>query len=674
MSPRPGATPPEKLTWENVECVPVIHGRLAFALEVRRRLLSQRYAAVALELPEFVAGPFQRAVEALPVISAILYRQEPLFLESESPWFTLSVQPADAVSEAVRIALRERVALHWVDAEIEGYEASPIQLPDPYALLSLGIQSYYDAVRPYAGFRLVADPKLDEVRERHMAARLAELSKRSEGPVLFICGLAHWAGIRQYLEAGTGEFAEEAIEVPEEQLQLVHPGPRSLPLLMGELPYTVALYERNRAALFAEAFHFPKTLTQLLLRARDLLRERDPGSLEIPEVGRLRTLLSYVRKLTVRSGRLMPDSYTLAVASKGVVGNDFGLAVLEVAHDYPYQRGERDDPTSLAEEFDLPSSGDPDRVESVEFGGSGGCESTESSSPTREREEAELDPPEVTEFGPDHYDDGHGARRLVQRVGTTAFQVGNLTFERRPDSQQRRIYTQSWSDYYQCSWPPEDLIIENFRDYVGKRALSLARVGTTRVEPFETSLLDGIDIRATMRDVLERRIFVREEPRIPGAVGALVIIFEEDDFGEKFPWRTTWMAEHQNESTLAFYATDFKQDILGPGVARAHYGGCLLIFPPKPIPDLWEDLRFERARTPAERLLLAAIYWAEDHYVVYLAKKPPRPELRTEANRRGKHILYLPVSTFSLSTLERLRRFHVLNGQHIRSYAHKFIR
>lgn len=262
---------------------------------------------------------------------------------------------------------------------------------------------------------------------------------------------------------------------------------------------------------------------------------------------------------------------------------------------------------------------------------------------------------------------------MRNRTPGTDFRFGRLKLERRPDPSLRREWRTHWDETVQCSWPPEDIVIENFRDYVGKRALSLARVGLERVEPFTSSFLDGIAIRETMRDIVERRVHVREERRLPGAVGALVLIFEEDDFGDRYPWRTTWMAEHHNESTLAFYATDYMQGMVGPGIARAHYGGCMLVYPPRLVPDVWDDLRFERAKTPSERLLLAAIYWTEEHYVVHVAARRASEEVRDEARRRGRHILHLPLSTFSSNTLERLRRVHVLNGHQVRTWAHRFI-
>ena len=100
----------------------------------------------------------------------------------------------------------------------------------------------------------------------------------------------------------------------------------------------------------------------------------------------------------------------------------------------------------------------------------------------------------------------------------------------------------------------------------------------------------------------------------------------------------------------------------------------MLVFPPRVIPDVWDDLRFERARTPSERLLLAATYWTQDHFIVHVAARRASDECRAEARSRGRHIIHLPLSTFNSTTLERLRRVHVLNGHSVRTWAHRFIR
>ena len=652
------------LSWKNVHCVPVIHGRLAFAIEVRRVLLSRTVAAIAVELPPSLRGAIEEAVLELPRISVVVYRHRPQFLDPEPVWNYVPIQPGDAIVESIRVAQRERVPVAYVDAEVDEVHGGGVVMPDPHMIRTLGLERYVEACTALIP---VASPG-DDLRERHMAAKLSQLRRVIDGDILFVCGIAHWPRIRQILESDGGAI-HPGTPIPEELVSVHVAHPRSVPHLFGEIPYLVGRYEQHRAGFELDEFEPISPLKELLLTTRRVHEREDAGSLERAEPHRLRVLLDYARKLTVSKGALVPDAYDLVLAAKGTIGNDFALHLLTVTNLYPHNSPRSESPSDDwsrwvedvyhehggADMFDLDDGLDEGT------GGRPGEDRGLGIGPTirMTSDRGEIDGNEVA---------------MRNRLPGTPFTMGRLRLERRPAWDRRKSFEERWNESIQCSWRPEDIVIENFRDYVGKRALSLARIGASRSEPFQTSFLDGIDIRSTLRDVVERRIHVKEEPRRPGAVGALVIIFEEDDFGEQFPWRTTWMAEHQNESTLSFYATDYHDNHIGPGIARAHYGGCLLIFPPIGIPDVWNDLRFEQARTPSERLLLAGVYWAQDRYVVHVAKRPARPEVREEAGRRGKHVIHLPLSTFGRTTLERLRRVHVLNGQQVRTWAHRFIR
>ena len=50
----------------------------------------------------------------------------------------------------------------------------------------------------------------------------------------------------------------------------------------------------------------------------------------------------------------------------------------------------------------------------------------------------------------------------------------------------------------------------------------------SRSEKFTGSLLDGIDLRETMRNMHEGAIYVRDRQRLKGGVGSLVVVFDED--------------------------------------------------------------------------------------------------------------------------------------------------
>src|SRR5581483_4006342 len=138
-------------------------------------------------------------------------------------------------------------------------------------------------------------------------------------------------------------------------------------------------------------------------------------------------------------------------------------------------------------------------------------------------------------------------------------------------------------------------------------------------------------------------------------------------------WQTTWQAEHDQESTLCFYATPFEHRIVGPGIAQSRYGGALFLFPPRPLPNIWEDPRLEFARTLEERLIAAALLHSREPHVALVSPIPPRAAWRRMARSFQRRLLHIPLSRFSGQLIDRLRHFHVLNGHEIRSYAARYI-
>ena len=70
-----------------------------------------------------------------------------------------------------------------------------------------------------------------------------------------------------------------------------------------------------------------------------------------------------------------------------------------------------------------------------------------------------------------------------------------------------------------CSYPPEDLVIEDYGRFLRKKGKSILSEERVSVEPFTTSILDGIDLRETIRKWYEGRICVRQFQKIHGEVG-----------------------------------------------------------------------------------------------------------------------------------------------------------
>ncbi len=599
-----------------IDAVPSIHGRAVFALEVRRAFLAQRYAAVAVELPPSLRAPVLEAVARLPTVSAVVYRENPPEYSDEPCYAYVPIDPCDSIIEAVRLAMAERLPLYFVDGEELGYEP-PVSLPDEYAIKRLGLRRYLETVSPVLPAATPDSPR--DRRERQMAAHLRQLAGDHES-VLFVCGLAHFAGVRTHFELDRGPPHEEApVWLAPPQVYDVRP--RTLVFALGELPFQAALYERARAGLELKEYERTDGLKELLLEARRRYAEEFPEDVRYVSPQALQTVLKLMRNLSLIRSRLTPEMIEIIEAAKGVLGSPYARVLAETLRDYPYLD---------------PEGGYP----SVAFSRDG---LILPSGPVKAR------------------------NRLFGRpMGWTTIKLD------RPPERFRQKWARGWNPFAgSCSWPPEDLRIEGFAARVRHRASQAMTRDLARSEKFTTSIRDGLDLRETLRHWHQGELYVKVNPPALGGVGAVVFVFDEDD--SRYPMRMTWHAEHQNESTIACYATDQFASIVGPGIARARYGGSVFLYPPQLIPDAWEDPRFARAQNAVEVITLVGLFYSAHKAIAYVAERRPNLWLREMARKMGRRIIFLPLRSFSPSTVAKLRVFHVLNGHHVRSWAARFI-
>ena len=145
--------------------------------------------------------------------------------------------------------------------------------------------------------------------------------------------------------------------------------------------------------------------------------------------------------------------------------------------------------------------------------------------------------------------------------------------------------------------------------------------------------MDGIDIRETLRNWHTGDLYVKVQPPSRGSIEAVVFLFESPADPMIYCNRATWYAEHNEESTLAFYATDHLTNMVGPGVAQADYGGAFFLFPPRSIPDIWTDPRFNFTTTLEERLLAGAFARSRERHVAVVSARPPSASWRRLARR-----------------------------------------
>jgi hypothetical protein len=625
-----------------VTAIPVIHGSGDFAVEVRRIMLADKYDCLAVPLPPSFKQDVERAIEALPVVTIVGQREavdfDPESDDSASMNF-VPVDPCQPVIAALRVAMGERMRREYVDLEVERFVAYSGGFPDPYALKRLPLERFVAATLP-------AIPRLPKgqprERVRQVARRLHELEKRHKS-ILLVCSLIDWPWIREAYNAITpspdapeeerGEGPSEAIEgtpPPEsaevEPTAIYQPNEKNLFFCLGELPFITGQYEQARAELDDDENLSIDGVKDLLIAARDHYKAEMKKQARPITPQLLSLLLKYVRNLSLIERRLTPDLYTLAIAAQQFAGDPFALSVVEVARTYPFN-GKTEYPA-------------------VSLG----------------LDQARLPDGDVV--------------TTVNRLAGPPVTWRSLELKKRPDRQQQKQWQQRWNPFRQCSWPPEDVAIERFRTHTFAKAMQVIGQDLARTEKFTTSVQDGIDIRETLRNWHTGELYVKVFPPNRGSIDAVVMLFDSPADPRDYSYRVTWHHEHQDESTLAFFATDWRKNVIGPGIAQSTYGGCMLIFPPiEPhIYDVWRDPAFDGADTMEERLLMAACAYSREKHVALLSPGPPGAAWRRIAKRYGKRLVHLPLSHFSASTVQQLRIVHVLNGQQIRSYAAEFIR
>ena len=669
---------------EGLYILPVLHERLEFAEAVRLGLEEIRPKAVAVELPASLEEYVLRAVARLPKVSVILYessRGEPLYIP---------IAPADPLVEGVRWALERGIKVSCVDVDIDAPLLWQERLPDPYAAARIGHEAYFRKVTE-SDLLDRASP-LDRLRERGMAFRVRRLLCEAS-PVVLICGMAHAQRIMADLK---GPLAEPMDRRERKAVQVFHLHPDSMAEILSEPPIFHAMFELRRKGLppeppeepldsvgrpagnlrvldggaerirdeaklrndalvwCARRCHFPREgLGDAAMSFQEILEAGAPLPLReghmvpmdrqmamwrwlqrtcriyklkygsLPERWQVHTLMRFARNYALVDGRLVPDFFQWVASAKACVDENFAYELWELGCTYPWQK-------ELAE--DLPTT-------------------------------------RIT--GEDLWLGVRRLRirpRLFKKRRAVPFPVRKRRKESRPGE---------WAEAFRgdalCSYPPEDILIERFGSYLKEKGVRLLSEERSRVEPFTSSLLDGIDIRETLRNWHEGRIYVRDLRKVRGGVGAVVVIFDPDETGEKYPYRMTWHGEHDQESDMAFYSTPLGENIVGPGISRCEYGGFVMTYPPRRMADIWRDPAYRILESKPEILLVAALDYTLEPNVVYVASRPPRAWLHSLAAKMGCRIIYIPIGQFSSSTLRKLRVFHVLSGYDKRAIAKEYI-
>jgi hypothetical protein len=588
---------------------PVVPGRVEFAAELRNLLLVEKPSIIAVELPGFLADSYKRALDRLPELSVILYI--PDTKDDENPALYVPVEPADPFTEALRTAHELGSEILFLEPDSADRPHLPDTYPDTYAIRRIGLDKYIEA------YRVWPQPRNDDVTA-HANAMAWKL--QGADPSQNVVVVVSLNMLDPLLDAMESPQEEPRPHPKHFDVQLLNPHPECLAEITVEFPYLQERYEFSRLDISDEdRLDRPKVQLALLREAEAKYTE---STGEKVAHWQRRLIARYTRNLAHMTGDLVANVYDLTVAARSIVDDNYGWEVWQMANRYLAQHEHSD-------------------LETVRLTASEIWINTK-----RLRIRRRLPRPK-------------------QRLKPTGIKPRKR--EKTPGE-----WAKQTSGDAICSYPPEDLLIEEYGRFLKKKAKALLSEERVRVEPFTTSLLDGIDLRETIRNWHHKKIYVRQADRLAGEVGAVVLIFDEDT-EDRYQYLTTWLGEHQNESDMAFYSTFPFDNIVGPGIGRAEYGGLLMTLPPRRLFDVWSDDDYQFAESKPERLLMAALDYSVERFVVFVASKPPRSIFRSIASHLGRKILYVPIGALSPTKIKRLRVVHVLDSYERRAEAKDYL-
>lgn len=671
------------LKYKNLRIVPTFHNNLDFVHELRSIFYKDPPDFLAVEFPQNLQTLILQGVKRLPKISMILYYDELLDQQLYIP-----ILPSDSLIEAIRLGREYGIPVEFIDLFVKAYQPVLKQMPDTYILDYLDLNEYYNLLnrelkleqssmnnyikkrsseklkermaryeedllesegRKIKGLEnngknwIHLASEIDDLRNQYMAARLAQLMKSNpESIILVVIGLAHWESIKILLKSETYNLEISALEtridakifnVKEEDLEKIN-------IITPNINYQFDQFRSKQKKILdgLSSQKFNKIRIQkfdqfhaIQLIFKNAIYKYQKEYDEVITPHKIKSIIQYTRNIALIDGIVRPQYFQIVLASKSIVNDDFAWIVWEECKKYPPARENTDD----LEDIQLTNEG------------------------------ILLNGKYFT------------IRRHIP------YHVNKIKLPLKPKP--KESHPGEWREYWNqnrlalVSYLPEDLFEENYFQHIRSKTLRLLQENYVRVHKFESTLLDGIDFRETIRNwAFNHDIYVREETSIKGKVDAVVIIFDRDENKDpKYPYEMVWYAEHEEESDLGFYSTFPGLDLVGPGISRIELGGVVSFFPPRGIPDIWTEKfsqRYPMAKRKADVLLMAALIYSQKSFVTYVSHQKPKEIFYQIARLLGIQILYVSIDHFNPISLRALRNLHVLAGKKTRKFAHKYIR
>jgi hypothetical protein len=600
---------------EHIDFIGVLHYRIEFSVLVNNYLRNNKPDCICVELPYALRNEITSAVRSLPRHSVIIY---------ETPEIgnaVLIIDGSDGVQEAVRSGIEQEIPTFFIDPFPHRFPMFDEKMPDAYLVDKLGQKTFINDV--LIDRALLTTDAENEKRETFMAARLQSISKEYK-KILFVGGIAHIPGILDKLQS-TQPLPLMKTGVKAAMAAPLHP--ESLKKGFTDIPRITETFEYWRQT--GGNGIIPNRHEQIIKVMHDSVDYySNQTHQEVPDYVRT-TWAKFLRKWLPRKGEVLPDLYHLVASARSAMDEDFAYHVHEYLADYPWANDPNDPSAVILNEDNL-----------MYFG---------------------------------HKIILHKKlRTFFHKPGRYRMKAVNSTKWR--EHLKKKWETADPNEVDICSYPPEDVAIEKWGDSLMKHANHLLQTAQMNSEPFVADFGDGPDVRETLRRFYEKRLYVRSGDIGGLEFGSIVVIFEEDEKRERYPFQMTWLGEHSQESDMAFYSNAPGDQIIGPGISRLEHGGFMLSYPPMRMFDIWIDSTFDFITTRHERLLVAGIVYSEKPGIVYVAKKPPLTRWKKFAKSMGKRIIYIPMGSLNPIHVRRMRTFHMLQNKGIRNSAHDFFK
>jgi hypothetical protein len=598
----------------NVTLVGVVHYRVEFAVLVNRVIQAESPDCVCIEMPQGLQSQVSDAVGRLPYHSVIIHQSQ------AQETSVLIIEGSDGVLEAARSALAQDIPLWFVDPVPTRHPFFFDSIPDPYFVDLLGQRVFLESplTEPLRKKNIH-----EEQREAFMASRIQDAVKKYR-KILFVGGLAHVLGIARLLET-TQALPLMDTGIRAATVAPLHP--EGLKKGFTEIPKLTEAFEDWRKNPEQDP----------LLNRHDMILSFMDSAVayygkqtrqELPDYARL-TWARFLRKWLGFKGLHLPDLYHLVSSARSAMDEDFAYHVHEHLCEYRWTNDPSDPSAVILNEDNLLFHGHKivlhKRLRSL--------------------------------FGSRH-------RHRMKAVTPSKWKEHLKTKWENADPEEVDI----------CSYPPEDVAVESWADTLMKHANHILQASRTTSEPFVSDMCGGPDVRATLRRFHEDRIYIKVDEPGGYGFGSVVVVFEEDERTDRYPFQMTWLGEHAQESDMAFYSTLPGTDVVGPGISRMEYGAFMMSYPPLRMYDIWKDSHFDFVSKRHERLLVAGIAYSEKPGIVYAAKRPPAKSWQRLAASMGKRVVYVPLGSLNPGQVRRMRTFHMLQNKGIRNRVQEYMK